>query len=74
MMIKTLLLFFAFFTGLTHAFAQQFVKLHDFEIQDGKFTYSHLVSDGNYLYGMTNSGGEFDKGTIYKVKRMEVNL
>lgn len=69
MMRKTLLLISAVILVFTHTHAQQLEKLYDFEIQDGKFTYSHLVSDGNYLYGMSNGGGEFDKGTIYKVKK-----
>lgn len=68
-MKKTVLIVSAVLFGFTNAFSQQLEKLYDFENQDGEFTYSHLVSDGNYLYGMSYGGGEFDKGTIYKVKK-----
>lgn len=69
MMRKTLLLISTVILVFAPTNAQQLEKLYDFEILDGKLTYSHLVSDGTYLYGMSNGGGEFDKGTIYKVKK-----
>src|SRR5580704_15485095 len=49
--------------------AQTYTVLHNFTgAPDGAFPSSPLTSDGdgNY-YGTTQSGGAFDKGTIFKV-------
>ena len=44
-------------------------KLLDFAgIANGKYPYGSLISDGVFLYGMTNSGGTNDFGIIFKIK------
>lgn len=35
---------------------------------DGGYPQGSLISDGTFLYGMTNLGGTSDSGTIFKVK------
>ena len=35
---------------------------------NGAYPYGSLVYDGTYLYGMTNNGGEENRGTIFKIK------
>lgn len=49
-------------------FSQTFTKLFDFEQFQGSRSHSKLISDGNYFYGITLLGGEFDKGVIFKIK------
>lgn len=49
--------------------AQTLTKLHDFDGTDGQSSYSKLISDGTYLYGMTLLGGVHNYGVIYKVKK-----
>ena len=45
-----------------------YVKLLDFDgAANGKNPYASLISDGTFLYGMTNKGGANDFGTIYKI-------
>lgn len=45
-----------------------FVNLHSFpDTVNGRRPYGHLVSDGTFLYGMTNQGGIEDIGTIFKI-------
>jgi uncharacterized repeat protein (TIGR03803 family) len=45
-----------------------YVKLLDFAGgTDGKWPYSSLVSDGTFLYGMTNYGGTSDNGILFKI-------
>ena len=34
---------------------------------NGAYNYGSLVYDGSYLYGMTNNGGELNRGTIFKI-------
>jgi len=34
---------------------------------NGAFGYGSLIYDGTYLYGMTNNGGEENRGTIFKM-------
>lgn len=44
-------------------------KLLDFDGSgNGSYPHGNLISDGTFLYGMTYSGGEFDSGTIFKIK------
>ena len=46
----------------------QFTKLLDFSgTINGQFPYGSLISDGTYLYGMTNYGGSNDLGTVFKI-------
>lgn len=47
-----------------------FQKLIDFtDDPTGSWGYGALVYDGtDYLYGMTNNGGEYNRGTIFKIK------
>jgi len=52
----------------TFSFAQ-FTKLHDFiGNPDGSQPDGSLISDGNFLYGMTIYGGTNEKGVIFKIK------
>jgi uncharacterized repeat protein (TIGR03803 family) len=45
-----------------------FLKLHDFGgTFDGTRPCGSLLFDGTYLYGMTNSGGNHNMGTIFKI-------
>jgi uncharacterized repeat protein (TIGR03803 family) len=47
----------------------QYTKLHDFlGNPDGNGPLGALISDGTYLYGMTESGGTNSSGTIVKLK------
>ncbi len=46
-----------------------FTKLFDFiDSTSGNFPNGSLFYDGTFLYGMTNQGGTYDKGTIFKIK------
>lgn len=36
--------------------------------KDGKSPYGSLILDGSFLYGMTETGGENDKGTIFSIR------
>jgi len=49
--------------------SQNYEKLHDFNGMDGSLSYSELISDGIYLYGMTLEGGVNNKGTIFKISK-----
>lgn len=62
----TILLLFSCFNFLH---SQNLEILYDFDVIDGRITYGELISDGTYLYGMSNSGGAYDKGTVYKIKK-----
>jgi len=45
-----------------------YVKLLDFAgATNGSLPYGSLISDGTFLYGMTNKGGANDFGTIFKI-------
>lgn len=44
-------------------------KLYDFNgSNDGLFPRAALISDGTFLYGMTELGGSYSSGTIFKIK------
>ncbi len=48
-----------------------YVDLYDFnnvEDSDGINPYGSLIYDGTYLYGMTQSGGEYNYGVIFRFK------
>lgn len=46
-----------------------FTKLHDFGGSvGGQNPYGSLVSNGTHLFGMTNKGGTWDMGTIFRIK------
>jgi uncharacterized repeat protein (TIGR03803 family) len=58
-----LLLFLSFFVNA------QYAKLLDFTgFANGNSPYADLFYDGNFLYGMTTSGGVKDSGVIFKIK------
>ncbi len=45
-----------------------FIKLFDFTaIADGRYPFGSLISDGTFLYGMTQQGGTNSLGTIFKI-------
>ncbi|HXC03713.1 MAG TPA: choice-of-anchor tandem repeat GloVer-containing protein, partial [Bacteroidia bacterium] len=45
-------------------------KLLDFAgTTNGNYPFGALISDGTYLYGMTNAGGSGNLGTLYKIKK-----
>ena len=47
----------------------QYTKIFDFgKAPNGNSPRGELVSDGTFLYGMTNSGGMNLKGVIFKIK------
>jgi uncharacterized repeat protein (TIGR03803 family) len=44
-------------------------KLHDFgATSDGSLPYGSLMSDGNFLYGMTSRGGANGAGVVFKIQ------
>ena len=47
----------------------QYTVLHNFTggTTDGSYPYGSLISDGTYLYGMTQQGGSNGGGTIFKI-------
>jgi uncharacterized repeat protein (TIGR03803 family) len=46
-----------------------FLKLIDFRSATlGSHPYGSLITDGIFLYGMTNSGGSNNSGTVFKIK------
>lgn len=45
-----------------------YVKLLTFNGTNGSYPYNSLISDGTFLYGMTNMGGTSDMGVVFKVK------
>ena len=46
----------------------EYIKLLDFAgTTNGNTPWGSLVSDGTYLYGMTNGGGSANMGTIFKI-------
>ncbi|MGZ3866430.1 MAG: T9SS type A sorting domain-containing protein [Bacteroidia bacterium] len=49
---------------------QGYTDLYDFTggTTDGANPYGSLITDGTYLYGMTNAGGINNHGTIFKIK------
>lgn len=47
----------------------EYAKLFDFSgVETGKHPRGALISDGNFLYGMTRFGGTYDMGIIFKIK------
>jgi len=53
---------------LTSSLSAQVNILHEFKPTDGTIPVGNLVADGTYYYGMTKSGGNFVKGTIFRVQ------
>jgi uncharacterized repeat protein (TIGR03803 family) len=46
-----------------------YLKLLDFTgTANGSIPFGSLISDGTFLYGMTNAGGLYNKGVIFKIK------
>jgi uncharacterized repeat protein (TIGR03803 family) len=52
-----------------------YTKLFDFTgtTSNGKYPFGSLISIGNILYGMTNSGGSNNLGTIFKIMKDGTN-
>jgi len=67
----TAIIFFGVIIALSicnQCFAQ-YTKLHDFAVTpEGGTPYGSLISDGTFLYGMTNTGGLNGYGIIFKIK------
>lgn len=66
-----LIVAFVYCLATVKMFAQSaFTKLFDFEYEQGIHPFGALVSDGTYLYGMTNVGGSYSSswGVIFKIK------
>jgi len=67
-MKKNLFITLLFVTVLfTNLFAQ-LETIHHFDGTNGEYLYGSLVSDGTYMYGMANTGGVNNVGTIFKIK------
>jgi uncharacterized repeat protein (TIGR03803 family) len=48
---------------------KQYIKLHDFDLTNGRYPKTGLVLDSNgWLYGTTTQGGENKKGVIFKMR------
>jgi uncharacterized repeat protein (TIGR03803 family) len=62
-----IILFFIFSVG-PFLYAQ-YTKLFDFiTSENGQNPQAALITDGTFLYGMTNHGGARDQGVIFKIK------
>ena len=63
-------LFITFFIIATIANAQ-YIKLFDFtdDSESGGLPFGSLITDGAFLYGMTQTGGTDDSGTVFKIKK-----
>jgi uncharacterized repeat protein (TIGR03803 family) len=57
----------AYLLTITPSYSQHTPLFHFETAVDGGHPYGSLISDGLFLYGMTNQGGANDKGTIFKV-------
>jgi len=69
-MKKILLFTVPFYLLATHIALGQFTKLLDFEgASNGSKPWGSLISDGTFLYGMTEDGGSKNLGTIFKIKQ-----
>ena len=44
------------------------IMLHFDGVTNGSYPRREFITDGTYLYGITNSGGIYDYGTIFKIK------
>src|SRR4051812_12092967 len=68
-MKKISLLLLLFIASVTKQSFGQLTVLHSFVGNpDGSAPWGDLLSDGTFLYGMTNIGGINDSGTIFKIK------
>ncbi len=67
---RLLILILIFHTALGFNCANaQYSKLLDFNLNyNGQEPDGTLVSDGTYFYGMTQNGGKYDKGVVFKIK------
>lgn len=45
-----------------------FARLFDFSSPNGQYPLGSLITDGTYLYGVTEGGGSNNWGTIFKIK------
>jgi uncharacterized repeat protein (TIGR03803 family) len=66
--MKKLNLLIAIIVIATLNCAAQYTKLLDFDSINGGAPNSYLISDGTFLYGMTQFGGKNNDGTIFKIK------
>ncbi len=56
------------FLFISFTTSAQYTKLLDFDGINGQSAYGNLVSDGTFLYGMTQLGGANSKGVIFRIK------
>lgn len=56
------------FAALYFQSPAQYTKLLDFDENNGGLPLSPLVSDGSFLYGMTEDGGANGDGVLFKIK------
>jgi uncharacterized repeat protein (TIGR03803 family) len=54
--------------GFSNTANAQYTKLLDFGGTNGSAPYGSLIYNGTFLYGMTQSGGSYSNGTIFKIK------
>ena len=67
--MKRIILIALFIIGFSFMVKGQYTKIFDFgKAPNGNSPRGELVSDGTFLYGMTNSGGMNLKGVIFKIK------
>jgi|GEM_PF-763754 len=63
-----IVVFIGLFVGFGTSLSAQYNVLHEFRPTDGSNPYGDLISDGTYLYGMTERGGHHGFGSIFRVK------
>src|ERR1039458_86243 len=61
-------LLFVLVMGVCHVANAQYTKLFNFNDTLGNQPRGSLVSDGTYLYGMTQYGGTGGGGVLFKIK------
>lgn len=62
------------FLSIGDSYAQQDSVLFNFNNIDGNIPVGGLTSVGNYLYGVTNEGGVYNNGVVFKVKPNGTNF
>lgn len=66
---------FAIDPAAAPASSGSFGIVHSFQAAsstDGALPYGSLMYDGTYLYGTTSAGGQYDKGTVFRVEPVAI--